>query len=172
MATLESIRLHGSASRPEPTAVTDELVSEIESRLGVKLPDAYIALMKLRNGGYMSQHLIKVEQQIPQPFLYYIDKGCIAVTQIFGLSRNEGEYATIAQNGYLLREWDLPAGLVLIDGDGHTWIALDYRERKHNPSVVFVVSDGPQIITIASDFAEFIERLVPDENVSGRRHAL
>ena len=35
-------------------------------------------------------------------------------------------------------EWGLPQDVVLLDGDGHTWIALDYRTDPHavEPAVV------------------------------------
>ncbi|MGY3215794.1 hypothetical protein ACVWWV_000296 [Bacillus sp. TE9122W] len=38
-------------------------------------------------------------------------------------------------SAYLIKEWELPEGLVLISGDGHTWVAMDYRKMKKNPAI-------------------------------------
>jgi hypothetical protein len=50
----------------------------------------------------------------------------------------------ILATAYLVREWGLPSGVVLLDGDGPTWIALDYRScgSAGEPSVVWLDVDG------------------------------
>jgi hypothetical protein len=161
MATPESLGLHGLESKPDPEPVTDELVAAVESRLGVKLPDSYVSLLRVRNGGYVREHFIEIGGDIPEGLRYYLGDGQFSVGSIFGIAADEDSYGTLAHNAYLLDEWDLPKGLVLIDGDGHTWFALDYRVRAVDPPVVFVASDGPQILTVAPSFADFLHRLQP-----------
>ena len=58
-----------------------------------------------------------------------------------------------------MQEWDLPPGLLLFDGDGHLWLALDYRNCQEEPPVVCVISDGPHVIPVAPSFAEFLRGL-------------
>jgi hypothetical protein len=41
---------------------------------------------------------------------------------------------TLLDTPYLVQEWELPTPVVLLSGDGHYWIALDYRvvDRPEN----------------------------------------
>jgi hypothetical protein len=45
---------------------------------------------------------------------------------------------------------------VLISGDGHWWIALDYRRQKEKPPVVYIESDGGRTVELASNFDSFL----------------
>ena len=54
-------------------------------------------------------------------------------------------WPSVTMNAGLLDEWKIPPGLVLLSGEGHFWIALDYRGRapEDEPSVVWLQSpDG------------------------------
>ncbi len=165
MATATDIEFIESASSQNPFHVTDELVYEVEHLLKVELPLAYVSLMKRHNGGYIPQHLLRVEDSIPTSIRHYLEDGFVSVGRIAGISTDTHSVLSIASTIYLVEEWDLPKGLVLLDGDGHTWIALDYGQAESNPPVVFVVSDNGHQINIASDFADFLARLVPYEVV-------
>lgn len=63
------------------------------------------------------------------------------------------------ESEYLIKEWGLPRNIVLISGDGHSWIALDYRNTKQEPPVIFVDVDDGQIIKIAPNFEAFLKGL-------------
>ena len=146
---------------PNSPDVTDELIHEVDAILGVMLPDTYINLMRQHNGGYIPEHLVRIEAAIPPLLAYYIDNGFVSVGSIYGINTDPQGELSIARTTYLIEEWDLPKGLVLLDGDGHTWIALDYRQAETNPPVIFLISDGGHHFNIASDFEDFIARLVP-----------
>jgi hypothetical protein len=56
-------------------------------------------------------------------------------------------------------EWDLPSDLVLLCGDGHIWIALDYRGGTPEPQVVFLDVDSHST-PLAATFDVFVSKLV------------
>jgi hypothetical protein len=67
----------------------------------------------------------------------------------------------VLQSAELLREWNMPDALVLLTGDGHWWIALDYRRSGPSgpPSVVWYDNEVGEDIQLAADFRTFIEGL-------------
>jgi hypothetical protein len=146
-----------------PPAVTDSQIAAFESQSGRKLPKEYVQLLKRRNGGYFPDELrITVDvSKVPEDERYYFDEGQVGFGSYFGLSEGDGPFL-LTQSVELAEEWELPEGLLLIDGDGHTWIALDYRERNSEPGVVYVVADGPRVYALAKSFGEFFERLQVD----------
>lgn len=62
---------------------------------------------------------------------------------------------------YLVEEWDLPSPIVLLSGDGHCWIALDYRTcgRQGAPAVAWFETDTGMEVVLARNFESFIEGL-------------
>ena len=62
---------------------------------------------------------------------------------------------------YLLNEWGMPDGLVLLTGDGHCWIALDHRESgpTDEPSVLWYDNEVGEDIQLARDFTTFVQGL-------------
>lgn len=151
-------------SPPHPP-VTDRLVEEVQAALGVQLPAAYLALMREHNGGYVDEQLLRVVAAIPAELQPYIDHGYVSIGSIAGLNSDPEADGGLLQTAYLTQEWDLPAGLVLLDGDGHTWVALDYRGAAAEPPVIFLEAYSGAHVVIARDFADFLRRLVPFESV-------
>ncbi|MBI1891264.1 MAG: SMI1/KNR4 family protein [Burkholderiales bacterium] len=140
-------------------------MKEVEALLGVKLPQSYVDLMRRQNGGYVEERLISPLAEVPQEMKYYIGDGYVSVGSIAGLNPRPGAHGSITQTTYMVDEWDLPKGVVLLDGDGHTWIALDYRQAKENPPVIFLISDSGRHINIAKDFSDFLDRMIPSEKM-------
>jgi SMI1-KNR4 cell-wall len=56
-------------------------------------------------------------------------------------------------------EWNLPKELILIGGDGHDWVALDYRNSRTCPPIVHINSEEETIMPIAASFKELFTRL-------------
>ena len=142
-------------------ALTDEMVKRAESSLGVKLPDELIALLKVQNGGYTRGFVYPMSR----PTSWSSDH--VPLHELFGIvdeSFDSGH--NILSTAYMINEWGLPEKLVLLNGDGHWWIALDYRQGEI-PSVTWFDTEMDQDIPIADSFAQFFDGLVPEDMFTG-----
>lgn len=145
----------------EGPPLTDEMVTRAESTLGLLLPSSYLALMRRCNGGYLTDTAVPTSR----PTSWAADH--VSVSAIFGIPAlgDEGSDGTgrgVLCTAYMTREWGLPQGLVLLDGDGHTWTALDYRTGAGEASVVWLDVDAEDELLIASSFDELLNSLRPD----------
>lgn len=59
----------------------------------------------------------------------------------------------------MIEEWGLPENLVLIAGDGHSWITLDYRKGS-SPSLRWIDVECNEDIHISDSFEDFVNELV------------
>ena len=68
---------------------------------------------------------------------------------------------TAEDSQYYIKEWGLPSNLVLLSGDGHWWIALDYRKLNSDgePTITYLEMDLNIDETIAHSFEDFINGL-------------
>lgn len=128
--------------------LTDEMVKHAEKHFKVTLPQAYLALMKEQNGGYIERNAYPTDV----PTSWADDH--VNVDYIKGIGEDG-----ILDSDYLIEEWDLPKNVILISGDGHTWTALDYRKTKENPPVIFLDVEEEKIIELAPDFETFLSGL-------------
>ncbi|CAM4151891.1 SMI1 / KNR4 family protein [Bacillus manliponensis] len=132
--------------------LTDEIVKKAEEILQVKLPDAYINLLKTQNGGYIEYNAHPSSEKTS-----WADDH-VSIDSIMGISLNEND-SSILESTYYIQEWEMPENLVLLCGDGHTWIALDYRETSENPPIIFIDNEWEQIVQLAPNFATFLNGL-------------
>ena len=151
---------------PPNPPLEDATLVEVERRLGVKLPAAYVAILRdLHNGGYVPSMLIRVDAPVSEDLAHeLLDNGYATLGSLAGVTLTEDGHS-ILRSPKMIEEWGLPSGLVLIDGDGHSWIALDYREPGAEPRVVGIDSDSGGSIELAPTFGAFLERLVLFEEV-------
>jgi hypothetical protein len=58
---------------------------------------------------------------------------------------------------HLVEEWDLASAVVLVSGDGHSRIGLDYRVcgRHGEPSVTWFDTDDNRELALAPDLRSF-----------------
>ncbi|MED3648801.1 SMI1/KNR4 family protein [Halalkalibacterium halodurans] len=133
--------------------VSDSKVEEAEKELNVDLPNAYVDLIKQQNGGVIKKNAFKVE------FPNVWDEDLIYVNFIYGIGRNEG----ILDTKHLTKEWGLPDDLVLLSGDGHTWVALDYSDKGKEPPVIYYDTDEGVKHVLADTFSDFINGLTDDD---------
>lgn len=137
--------------------LTDEIVAHATATLGVSLPEAYLALLRERNGG------VPKRQCFPTPFATSWAPDHVQVDAIRGLGGNWGIDATSGLGSAdLITEWGYPpVGLVIcsMPSGGHDTIMLDYATRPNaDPRVVYIDEDRvPR--ELAPSFAEFIEGL-------------
>ncbi|CAG9621530.1 SMI1/KNR4 family protein [Sutcliffiella rhizosphaerae] len=127
------------------------MVKDAERKLGVTLPNSYIGLCKIQNGGY----IIHKAHPTTVPTNWAVDH--VSVDNINGIS-DEG----ILSSNYYIEEWDLPKELVLLCGDGNTWIAMDYQSTKENHLIIYIDLEWTEetfILELAPNFDTFFKNL-------------
>ena len=141
--------------------LTEEQISSVEEELGVRLPDSYLELMKVQNGG------IPRNDCFPTKGATSWAEDHVAISGIFGVSR-EKTYSLCGQLGskFMQEEWGYPEiGICICDcpSAGHDMIMLDYRNcgNQGAPEVVHVDQESDYTITfLAKNFEQFIRGLV------------
>lgn len=150
-------------TRPEPPP-SDEVVAEVEELLGYRLPDAYVELCRLHNGGGLRRGCFPVEE----PTSWAEDH--VAVSRIAPIGRTlEDSLAGESGSRFMTEEWGYPEiGVVFgaCPSAGHDVVMLDYSEcgPRGEPRVVHVDQERDYRVTVlAPDFATFIRGLLPAE---------
>ena len=134
-------------------SLSDKEVVKAEEKLKVKLPESFINLLKKQNGGYINYN--SFPSTIPNSWA----EDHINIDHIWGIAEEEG----ILNSEYLIAEWELPQNIVLFSGDGHSWVAFDYRNTKVEPPVIYIDTDSEQIIELAPNFDAFLNGLYIEE---------
>ncbi|MCL7871735.1 SMI1/KNR4 family protein [Bacillus altitudinis] len=129
--------------------INAEEIAKAEKKLGITLPDTYKKLILEQNGGYT------IHNAFPTTHSNSWAEDHIQFNHLLGIAEDEG----IMESAYLIKEWELPKGLVLINGDGHTWVAMDYRKTKENPAIHYYDVEMEEDFKLADSFDEFIEGL-------------
>ena len=111
-------------------ALTDEMISIAETTLSVRLPQEYLELLRYQNGGLTRGFYLGSRDHVELESLNGIIPD-VKLANAFNLMDSQ----------YLIDEWGLPKNQVIISGDGHWWISLDYRQ-KTEPDVVYLWSEG------------------------------
>ncbi|MEE3606276.1 SMI1/KNR4 family protein [Bacillus altitudinis] len=133
--------------------INEAEIAKAEKKLGVTLPDTYKKLILEQNGGYT------IHNAFPTTHSNSWAEDHIQFNHLLGIAEDEG----IMDSAYLIKEWELPEGLVLINGDGHTWVAMDYRKTKENPAIHYFDVEMEEDFKLADSFDEFIEGLYTAE---------
>ncbi|WP_144678753.1 MULTISPECIES: SMI1/KNR4 family protein [Bacillus] len=133
--------------------INEAEIAKAEKKLGVTLPDTYKKLILEQNGGYT------IHNAFPTTHSNSWAEDHIRFNHLLGIAEDEG----IMESAYLIKEWELPEGLVLINGDGHTWVAMDYRKTKENPTIHYFDVEMEEDFKLADSFDEFIEGLYTAE---------
>ncbi|TDN38568.1 hypothetical protein A8B98_23050 [Hymenobacter sp. UV11] len=138
-------------------ALTTDAVNEAEKLLGVRLPSEFIELLNVQNGGYTKGFAYPTTQ----PTSWAEDH--VSLSELFGIVAESFDTAqSILLTAYMTEEWGLPEKQVLLCGDGHWWITLDYRKGEV-PTVSWIDTEVEQDIHIADSFAAFLNGLVSDD---------
>jgi len=72
---------------------------------------------------------------------------------------------SILSSKELLEDTNLPKELIVLWSDYHHWLVLDYRNRKDNPPVLYIVENYStdeiswEFIKIADTFDDFLKQL-------------
>lgn len=137
--------------------LTDAVVREAERRLGVRLPPSLLEILRVQNGGAVAELWNAFPTDVPTSW----SENHVPLDDMMGIDPLDGQLSLL-DTAYLVEEWGLPSPLVLLSGDGHCWIALDYRTcgKRGEPSVSWFDVDGGTELPLAADFQAFVERLV------------
>ncbi len=135
-----------------------EMIEIFENKYGVKLPDEYI-----KYAGTNESWVVKLPPCDTDSTKLYFGEGFYQISEFSGL--DPYKYRSIFDSASLVEEWELPENLVLIDGDGHTWLALDYRSSDKDPKVIVIESDESNSLIVANNFKEFVQLFLPYESV-------
>lgn len=133
--------------------VNEMEINNAELELGVKLPNTYKKQITIQNGGFI------IYNAHPSPVPTVWGENLVKFDAIMGIGKHGG----ILESEYFIKEWGMPVGLIMLNGDGHLWIALDYRETKDNPSVIFIDNESGQMIELAKNYDDFINSLYHEE---------
>lgn len=146
---------------PPPTEIA---IAATEKRLGFKLPDSFIELMRHQNGGVLK----KSSFPTAEPTSWAEDH--VAIHGVFGIGDSKAN-SLCGELGsqFMIDEWGYPR-IGVYFGDcpsaGHDMICLDYRNRgpSGEPRVVHVDQEFDYKITVLADsFEDFIKGLVSDD---------
>jgi hypothetical protein len=144
--------------------LSNDLIASVEKEIGYKLPESYIELMSVQNGGLVTKTCFPTEE----PTSWASDH--IAITGIFGIGRNKA-YSLCGELGskFMIEEWGYPEiGVCICDcpSAGHDMVMLDYSKcgREGEPEVVHVDQENDYSKTfLAKDFKSFVSGLVSEE---------
>ena len=136
-------------------------VERAHAVLGVRLPDEYVELLQIQNGGYVSRDFDAFPTDVPTSWA----EDHVWFRTLAGIGPTDA-WPSVTTNAGLLDQWKMPAGLVLLSGEGHFWIALDYRglAPEDEPSVVWFDNEVDEDLALAPSFRAFVEGLVPMES--------
>ena len=140
-----------------PPIVTSAVVQEAERMLGVQLPQLLIDLLQVQNGGYTAGFVFPTDK--PNSWA----DGCVPLDELFGITLQKGHTgASLMDSAYLREEWGIPEKQVLLSGDGHWFISLDYRAGAE-PTVLWLDTEMEEEVELAGSFAQFLHGLVPTD---------
>lgn len=136
--------------------LTDEAITEAERLLNVTLPASLLDLLRERNGGLVASGRDAFPTSRPTSWA----PDHVPFDFVMGIGRRD-QALSLLESPYLVEEWGLPKDVVLVSGDGHYWIGLDYRAcgRHGEPSVAWFDADDDSELTLAPDFRSFVEGL-------------
>lgn len=137
--------------------LTNDIVAEAERSLGNILPADLLRLLRIQNGGAIAADW----DACPAEPNFYAETH-VPFDALFGIGpADQATTITMLDTAYLIQEWELPTSIVLLAGEGHYWVALDYRicGPTGDPSIVWIDNERNDELQLAPTFRTFIERL-------------
>lgn len=173
-----------SEENKETPPLTGEMIAFAENSLNVKLPQLFIDLLMLQNGGNTNSFAFPMKQRTswaPDHILLFELYGIITEQSIKDWQDSWDEerlinfyvedkpldfWQNILDTHEMTKSWGLPERQVLLCGEGHWWITLDYR-KSDVPIVRWIDVESDEDLHIADSFDEFINGLVDEEEYVG-----
>jgi len=137
--------------------LTDQLLAKAEERLRVRLPAEYVELLRIQNGGPTTGLAFPMRVRTTWADDHVPMEGLAGIAS----NRFENPHYNILQTEYITEEWGLPPKQILLTGDGHWWLTLDYR-KSDEPAVTWLDVECGEDIVVAPTFRAFLHGLVPE----------
>ena len=136
------------------------MVTQAEKTLGYKLPQSYLDVLRVKNGGDLAHGAFPTDR--PTNWA----NNHVSCRDLMGIGCEEGIDGETGSQ-YLIEEWEYPDIGVVISTDGHTAFMLDYSAcgSHGEPRVVYVdVETDPEleVLPLAPTFAAFASGLVEE----------
>ena len=136
----------------------EEALSYFKEKCGFILPREYVELSISEQ-----TKVVKLPPCENESVKYYFGEGFYVIGTPASVDPNaENSIYSSISSGI---EWGLPSTYIPIEGDGHTWLALDYSDSSTEPRVVVTETDVGNCIVVANSFNEFISGLLQYEEV-------
>src|SRR5262245_7657549 len=138
--------------------LTDARIAEVETTLGYTLPQSYLRLLRVKNGGAPKR------QCHPTAGKHWSDNH-VRVTQIFGIGGRWGIDSKELGSRHLIEEAGYPEIGVIIGWTptgGHDAIMLDYSDcgPQGEPRVIHIDAESGDTQVLAPNFETFLRGLV------------
>jgi hypothetical protein len=142
--------------------LTAESVAEAERVLRVRLPIELVELLHIQNGGYTKGFV----HPMSEPTTWSEDHVPLHDLAGIVLDPTNSSPMNLVRTEELTQEWGLPPRQVLLSGDGHYWITLDYRHGE-SPAVSWIDVECGEDKLIAPSFKAFLQGLLREAEQSG-----
>ena len=141
-----------------PSPLIPSALYKAEQELKVKLPAELIELLYMQNGGYTGVFVFPTKQATA----WSTDH--VPFDEMFGIPNDESsDRISMLDTNYMTQEWGLPEKQVIVSGDGHWFITLDYRKGPV-PSIAWIDTEMEQDVQLAESFAKFFAGLVSKDD--------
>ncbi|EUJ47435.1 SMI1/KNR4 family protein [Paenilisteria rocourtiae] len=132
----------------KPARLTQKNIELAEETFGVTLPKSYLEVLKKQNGGYLKTNAVHVD------FVNDDGEGFILLDSLYGIEPGRG----IMDTEYLKEEWEITKdNIILIAGDGHSFIALDYGKDSSSPEITYIDTEHGDMHKICDDFDSLMD---------------
>lgn len=139
--------------------VTQEEIEFAQQVFQVTLPETYVQLLKISNGGALNARWLDVQgvEGLED------EEGYIYVDSLLGIQPagldDPSLKISIMHTDYLKREWGIEQDhIIFIAGDGHYWIALDYRTSPE-PTITYFDTENEKQFHLYNHFDEMINNM-------------
>lgn len=144
----------------------DETIRYVEKELGYKLPESYIELMKIQNGGAPIKNTWINKDAKPN------EVDTVVMTNFYSVGSEKAD-SLLGKfgNKFWFTEWEYPnIGVVIAEtiSGGHQLIYLDYSECANNgiPKVAMINQESDYHKTILSNtFEDFVLSLIEEDEL-------
>ncbi len=135
----------------------DNRIKEVENTLECKLPNSYIELLRIQNGGYISENFSECW-----------------LTAIYGIGANNKEFYELEELFDTAKvEWEYPSIWIPFGEtqSGHDEYVMDYSAVNQNgePRIVRIENeDDNAMYFVANNFEEFIYMVYNNKDIYGQ----